>query len=208
MSIASIALVAALALPSALQDREALQAGLAAALGAESPSDVRVIMLGRPDGPGRLDPDGDGIVTRDEFVAPTAAAFDRLDTDRDGRLTRDELAAAPGPGPDQPGVHVMRLNSRGHLGPAGEGQVFVFRPSSPESGTGRDGSEGVRVERLRLGGPEGQGGLDTDRDGKVSEGEFLAPLRDVFLRLDNDGDGSLSGGEQPGDAPPPPRPGR
>ncbi|WP_396594198.1 hypothetical protein [Brevundimonas sp. R86498] len=203
MSIASIALVAVLALPSGLQDRDALQAGLADALGADSPSDVRVIMIGRPEGPGRLDPDGDGIVTRDEFVAPTGAAFDRLDTDRDGRLTRAELAAASGPDLNGPGVHVMRLDGRGAGGPAGDGRVFMFRHGG-EDGPGRDGPGRPRVEIHRMGGPEGHRGLDADRDGKVSEAEFLATLRDVFRRLDKDADGALSGDENVSDTPPPP----
>lgn len=208
MSIASIALVAVLALPSGLQDRDALQAGLADALGADSASDVRVVMIGRPEGPGRLDPDRDGVVTREEFVAPTGEAFDRLDTDRDGRLTRAELAAGPGPDLDRPGVHVLRLEGRGPGGASGDGQVFMFRHDGPEGGPGGEGRGEPRIEIHRIGGPDGPRGLDADRDGKVSEAEFLAPLRDVFRRLDKDGDGALSGDETPGDAPPPPPPGR
>lgn len=40
------------------------------------------------------DRDGDGRVTRAEFVDGPAPLFDRADRDRDGRLSRDEMAAA------------------------------------------------------------------------------------------------------------------
>ncbi|MBX9616184.1 MAG: EF-hand domain-containing protein [Caulobacteraceae bacterium] len=209
MSIASIALVAALIMPSPVQDREALQAGLADALGAEFPSDVRVIMVARPGSSGGQDTDADGIVTRDEFLAPVGAAFDRLDADGDGRLTAAERAEASGPATVGPGAHFMQLEGRGPGGEDGGGRVFMFRPGGPEGRPGRDGPGGIQVERLRLGGPQGQAGLDVDRDGKISEVEFLAPLRDVFRRLDKDGDGALSGAENPGDGPPlPPPPAR
>jgi hypothetical protein len=38
----------------------------------------------------RADANGDGRVTRDEFLANAAARFDRLDTNRDGALTGDD----------------------------------------------------------------------------------------------------------------------
>jgi Ca2+-binding EF-hand superfamily protein len=39
--------------------------------------------------------------------------------------------------------------------------------------------------------------LDTDNDGKVTEEEFLAPLREAFQRMDEDRDGALDDGERP-----------
>jgi Ca2+-binding EF-hand superfamily protein len=53
-----------------------------------------------------LDADGDGSVSRDEFLAHSAARaseragdmFDRLDADGDGVLSRDAIAALGGPG--------------------------------------------------------------------------------------------------------------
>ncbi|WP_395446006.1 EF-hand domain-containing protein [Caulobacter sp. UC70_42] len=40
------------------------------------------------------DRNGDGRVTRSEFVDGPAPLFDRADRDHDGRLSRDEIAAA------------------------------------------------------------------------------------------------------------------
>ena len=41
----------------------------------------------------RLDPDGDGKITQQEFVASRGAIFERIDLDHDGKITREELAA-------------------------------------------------------------------------------------------------------------------
>jgi len=42
----------------------------------------------------QLDKDGDGRVSRSEFVDGPTPPFDRADTDRNGELSRDEVAAA------------------------------------------------------------------------------------------------------------------
>ncbi|GIX21358.1 MAG: hypothetical protein KatS3mg121_0141 [Gammaproteobacteria bacterium] len=42
----------------------------------------------------KMDADGDGQVTRAEFLAAHEKHFDRLDADGDGILTHDELKAA------------------------------------------------------------------------------------------------------------------
>ena len=42
----------------------------------------------------QLDKDGDGRVSRSEFVDGPTPLFDRADTDRNGELSRDEVAAA------------------------------------------------------------------------------------------------------------------
>jgi len=42
------------------------------------------------------DPDGDGITTRDEMLAASAARFAGLDADKDGKLVEAERSSAPG----------------------------------------------------------------------------------------------------------------
>lgn len=42
----------------------------------------------------RLDTDGDGAISRAEFLAAKAGAFDRVDTDGDGIVTTAEMEAA------------------------------------------------------------------------------------------------------------------
>lgn len=49
----------------------------------------------KPGGPMamRADANNDGVVTRDEAMAPSDRRFDMLDTNHDGRVTRDEFRA-------------------------------------------------------------------------------------------------------------------
>lgn len=175
----------------------------------ETRSEIRIVTADG-EGPGRLDADGDGVVTRQEFTAPLNSAFDRLDADNDGRLSTQELAAdrggpgravfmRDGPGGPGPGVHVFTSRMDGPRGPGGDADVFMFRRGGPEGGPGEPGRSHVFVRRF--GGPDGPGAMDRDGDGKVSQDEFLAPLREAFARMDADGDGFLDDREN---APPPP----
>lgn len=222
---------------------------------------ARVMVMG-PDGPGGLDKDGDGQVTRDEFSAPITDAFGRLDKDGDGRLSAEELASGHGSG----GPRVLSMHGPGgprrieFRGPGGDddGEIRIFarrdggrdedrevtiravgRDGGPhvvrrmgDDGentevfviAGRDGDEdhevvvrglpreggprirlsdhghgGARVEVRRVDGPGGSQDLDKDGDGKVSEAEFTAPLRDAFTRMDADRSGFIEDGERSGD---------
>lgn len=214
MSIATLALLAALTAPIA-QAEDGPRV--------ERRSEIRIVTTDS-DGPGRLDADGDGVVTREEFSAPMGDAFDRLDENDDGRLSTEELAASRGPGgPGGPGRRVMMMGGPGgpgehdvriftHGGPGGPGGPVVIHEGGPgvHVFTSRLASEGVpmpdgpgphRVFVQRFGGPDGPGEMDTNDDGKVSQDEFLAPLIEAFGRMDADHDGFLDEGEN---APPPP----
>jgi len=200
--------IAAIALLATLSGSPAHQADTPRV---ETRSEVRVITMGGPEGqgPGLIDADEDGVVTREEFSAPMATAFDRMDADHDGRLTANELAAGHGEGgPGAPGPHVMMMLG-GPGGPEGgpmmfrgggdgNARVFTFRYGGPEGGPGER-----RVEIRRFGGPDGQGDMDKDGDGRVSEAEFLAPMREAFQAMDADGDGALEAAERPAGPPSP-----
>jgi len=213
----------------------ALSAALLQDPPAPPPPEVRshfVFMGASADGPGNIDADGDGQVTRDEFAAPLNDAFGKMDKDGDGRLSPDELAADRGPGDAnvtlrrQRGSAVERFELRrpgGAGGPrlerdgeravifveadgAGEEPHVVVR-TRPQGGPavlhlrgGRDGLDGMgegRVVVRTVGGPgQGPDDLDKDGDGKVSEAEFIAPLRDAFTRMDADRSGYIEDGEQ------------
>ena len=211
MSIIAIALLAALN-GASTQDEAAPRV--------ETRSEIRIVTADG-EGPGRLDRDGDGVVTREEFSAPMGNAFDRLDADHDGRLSTEDLAAGHGGpegpgrrvmmfggpgGPDGPGEHDVRIITRDgagghgapmmiHGGPGGPGvQIFTSR-SGPDGGPTPGGPGSHQVFVRHFGGPDGPVEMDKDGDGKVSQDEFLAPLREAFGRMDADHDGFLDEGE-------------
>jgi hypothetical protein len=216
---------------------------------------TRVMVMGA-DGPGGLDKDGDGQISREEFAAPMNDHFARMDTNGDGRLSTEELTAGHGAmgaggehdirimrgpgGADGPGVrhfemrrdhaggadgahaghgaggdHEVRI-MRGPHGGAGEGRTMVFTRGEPGAGAEREvviiggpgghdpmrpgahaeGAAGHDIEIRRMGGPGGQNDLDADNDGRISEAEFTAPLREAFARMDADRSGFIEAGER------------
>lgn len=211
---------------------------------------TRVMVLGG-EGPGGLDKDGDGQITREEFAAPMNDHFARMDSNNDGRLSTEELAAdhgtaiggepnvmiMRGPGGhgagSQPEVRIMRgpgahggsgmphielrrlggeggthagsgearttVFISGPSGAGGEGRVVILGPGSSggfSTAAYADGGPGERIEIRRVGGPGGEGGLDADNDGKISEAEFTSPLREAFGRMDADQSGFIEQGER------------
>jgi hypothetical protein len=198
-------------------------------------TETRVMVMGDHDGPGGLDKDGDGQVSREEFAAPMNDAFGRMDTDGNGRLSPEELSAGHGPGgpggghqmifrrgpggdgEGGPMMHRMEMHRTGPEGapgemreerimvitdgePGGEHNVFVHR-TGPEGGpmTWTDSDSDTRIQIERLGDGEGGNDLDTDGDGKISEAEFLAPMRAAFARMDADHSGSIEASENDGE---------
>ncbi|MDY6923823.1 MAG: hypothetical protein SWI22_07695 [Pseudomonadota bacterium] len=158
---------------------------------------TRVMVVG-PDAPGSLDKDGDGQVSREEFAAPMNDHFARIDADGDGRLSTAELSAGQGPagdgdvmvfhGPAEGGPGARRFEMR-RAGGSG-GPVVIHGPVH-----GASGGES-RFEIRHMGGPGGQADMDRDGDGRISEAEFTAPLRDAFARMDADRSGFIEDAEQ------------
>ena len=132
------------------------------------------------------DTDGDGVVTRAEFLADAAKRFDAMDANKDGKLTAEERKAAHAKmradrphGPGMMGDHDM--------GPGGPGG------GDKASGPGTPPAPGGAGPR----GPGGGGGgmlarLDTNGDGKVTRAEYGAP----FDRLDANKDGFIDATER------------
>jgi hypothetical protein len=122
----------------------------------------------------RADANGDGKVTRDEFIkartADAEAAFARLDTDGDGTLDDKELTAAA---------------ERGRPGGAGERRPDGEWPTRPDGERPRrpDGERPQRADGER---PQRADGERPQRPGPGAGGA------EAFNRLDHDGDGRLS----------------
>jgi len=66
-------------------------------------------------GPGSLDQNGDGYLSRDEVSSHPrlAESFERLDANKDGLLSTDELRAARGAGHHGQSGHHSRLDANG-----------------------------------------------------------------------------------------------
>lgn len=161
---------------------------------------------------GRMDKDGDGRLSRDELASDHGpggghvafrrlgggAGVERFELRRPGpggeraaRFERDGDHTVIFVGPDSPGdesrVVVRTLPDGG-----GPGAVHIRR--------GPGGERNARVEVRTVGGSgHGSDDLDKDGDGKISEAEFVAPLREAFSRMDADHSGFVEDGEGAGE---------
>lgn len=138
-----------------------------------------------------LDPDQNGVVTEAEFFAAWRDAlethFNCQDANGDGVLDKEEMAKRPGPpdgGERQGGGDGMGQGRRG--GPDGK------------AGPPPEGERPERGSRPGFPTPEE---LDADKDGNITRDEFdLAwdkSLKEQFVRLDANEDGSLAADEMP-----------
>ncbi len=152
---------------------------------------------GGPDGRGnpaemlkRADADGDGKVSKEEFIKARSAeleeAFGRIDTNSDGFIDEAEVKAVADrmrEGFNRGGGEMRRPDGGGR--PEGEG---MRRPDG--EGGFRRPPEGERPEGMRR--PDGEGGFRRPEGGPPG-GERGAFMGDqAFSRMDTNGDGVLS----------------
>jgi hypothetical protein len=131
----------------------------------------------------RADADGDGKVSRDEFIkARTIAleqAFTRMDTDGDGKLDEKEVEA---------GAAQARA-----MGPAGLGgfrRPDADRPQRPGADRPQRPGAGAMAE-------QGFDRMDADGDGKLSKDEFAAGMKRLRELMERAGPG-IGGPRRPG----------
>ena len=133
--------------------------------------------------------DGDGRITRAEFLDPTGAAaqpadpgariFGLLDRNGDGVITRDEMDAAR-----QAAFERLDANRDGVL----DEDEFAARNPDPES------IAPPELESRRKRDPRFVQ-LDRNGDGRISLDEYLADGHDRFQRADRNRDGKLTRAE-------------
>lgn len=129
----------------------------------------------------RADADGDGKVSRDEFIkARTTAleqAFARMDTDGDGKLDEKEVEAG-----------AAQARAIGPAGRAGFRRPDADRPQRP--GGDRPQRPGAMAE-------QGFDRMDADGDGKLSKEEFATGMKRLRELMQQGGAG-LGGPRRPG----------
>ena len=176
----------------------------------------------------RADTNGDGVITREEFLAEATARFDRMDANHDGTLSGDELrgrmaeraqggAITKAAFLAEADARFQRLDTN-HDGKITKDEMAAlqarFRERGGDAGKGAPPSPGGDAR-----GPHRHGDwfakLDTNHDGRISREEMRAEADKHFDKLDTNHDGFLDKAELEaahkhhghGDMPPPPPPG-
>lgn len=132
----------------------------------------------------RLDRDGDGAVTTDEFTTVTDRLFSRFDRDDNGELE-------------------MRGGQRGRGGAGNFAEKADPDAINAEGKRQANGKRGEGRGHAMRHGPRGHGGrpnpmvmlfdvFDTDNDGKITRAEFEEVRGKLFASADTDGSGAFS----------------
>lgn len=116
----------------------------------------------------RLDKNGDGFVSKDEFTAGRTAFFTKLDANGDGFIDQSEIDKARA--------------------------AWHQRANKPSDGTQQSQNDATSQHKEHRGFLQR---MDTDGDGKISTAEFAAAGDQMFGKLDKNGDGKLAMDEVP-----------
>lgn len=139
----------------------------------------------------RLDPDRDGLIAIASVPSGSdrqAQALAEADRNRDGNLSREELLAAIAkarPTRERPRLNFAEwdIDGDGIAWPA----ELAARYHPDRSDAKREAGRKHRFDRLFV--------LDADGNGSLSEAELTSAFLAQFGRVDRDGDGSISAGE-------------
>jgi hypothetical protein len=131
-----------------------------------------------------MDKNGDGFITRDEFMVHPSEMFAKLDANGDGRISKEEMAAAPG---------LHQVCKRQEPGDAAPRDVPCGDIAAGHMGGHMGGPHMAMMIAHHM------DKLDADHDGRISLAELEAPLRRHFEMMDKNKDGFIEKDEMPGD---------
>lgn len=132
----------------------------------------------------KMDKDGDGVVTAEEYSAGAKEMFSKIDADQDGQVTKEELDAAHGP-------MQARAHSTEQSASRGEGQTEQRMGDKKAY----DPAGGGKAMTKQMSSTQKIAAMDTNNDGKLSAEEHAAGAEKRFSKMDSDGDGSLTAQE-------------
>lgn len=138
----------------------------------------------------RADANGDGTVSKQEFEAFQANVFARADRNGDGNLDATEFARIGRGQRQQASATEGQPNSAKKSSAVSNGTTP--KAPSPETRMERQG-ERIATER-----PQGTGliaRVDTNQNGKIERSEAPERMKQVFDRIDKNGDGALDAEE-------------
>ncbi|QNQ07605.1 EF-hand domain-containing protein [Sphingomonas alpina] len=173
---------------------------------------------GRSAGMMRADTDGDGSISRSEYMAQAEARFARMDANGDGQIAGDEMRR-PGRQAATGGDAAAPMTKAAYLAKAGE--RFARMDANGDGKISADEMQAMRDARGARRGPMGgqpdaatpnapgaaTGGLrsdhrakmlqriDTDGDGRISRDEMRVRDDKRFAKLDANSDGFIDQGE-------------
>jgi Ca2+-binding EF-hand superfamily protein len=166
--------------------------GLGPAFGQDQPKEQKQSVFQR------MDANGDGKVTADEYAALRKARFKNLDANGDGKVSKDEFQKGGMKAVDPDNDDAMTLD---------EYLIFFVGPENRDKkaeGTVKKDTKGIFAQSdLDGDGVLGVGevvvfraaefkDMDANGDGKVTPEEFQALKEKQFKDLDADGDGLLT----------------
>ena len=171
----------------------------------------------------RADTDGDGMISRAEFMAQADARFARMDKNGDGVITADEMGGMAGRGPGgglmaadtnhdgkisraeftaQAAAHFAKLdaNGDGQISPD-EMKAVMERMHEGMGGRNGPGGPGEAMMPPPPGGPMGEAMMPPPRGGPMGGAMNMGghPGRGMLERLDTNHDGRISRDEMRAD---------
>jgi len=149
--------------------------------------------VGKGDRWAKLDTNGDGALSAQEFEAGALVRFSKADTNQDGKVTAEERSAQRDAKRQQ---HFAKrdTNQDGVL-QASEVQKLPAELFSKLDADKSGGLSPAELQGLRgnHGKHEGKGArVDSDGDGAVSRAEAISKARERFAKLDANGDGAVA----------------